>query len=102
MCAADRTSALDIEEGYLCGKQAVQLAVQGTSGVMVSISRVSDSPYKIELGTALLSEVANGEKPMPDEFIDDENLYVTERCLEYLRPLIGGLPEYVRIEGIPY
>ncbi|MCL2744909.1 MAG: 6-phosphofructokinase [Planctomycetaceae bacterium] len=97
MCAADRTVALDIEEGYACGQQAVKLAVEGNSGVMVTLLRKSNAPYSCELGTAPLSEVALGEKPMPDEFIDDENLFVTEKCLEYLRPLIGGMPEYVRL-----
>ena len=39
---------------------------------------------------------------MPDEYIASDRLFVTEACLEYLRPLIGELPEYVRFEGVPY
>lgn len=99
MCASDRTNPIDIEEAYKCGQRAVELAVSGTSGVMVTMNRVSDNPYKIDFGTAPLSEVALGEKPMPDSFIDDENLFVTEECLNYLRPLIGDLPEYARFKG---
>ncbi|MDR0870331.1 MAG: 6-phosphofructokinase [Planctomycetaceae bacterium] len=99
MSAADRAVALDIEEAYRCGQRAVQLAAAGQSGVMVTINRLSNSPYKIELGTAPLSQVANGEKPMPDEFICKDKLYVTEQCLDYLRPLIGTLPGYVRFDG---
>ena len=100
MCAADRANPLDLEEAYACGQKAVDLAVAGTSGVMVSIVRESSRPYKWSLGTAPLSEVALGEKPMPDEFIDDEKLFVTPECLDYLRPLIGELPEYVRFKGV--
>ncbi|MBN2295415.1 MAG: 6-phosphofructokinase [Pirellulales bacterium] len=100
MCAADRACPMDLEEAYACGRRAVELAVEGTSGVMVSIVRESSQPYKWSLSTAPLSEVAIGEKPMPDEFIDDENLFVTQACLDYLQPLIGELPEFVRFKGI--
>jgi 6-phosphofructokinase 1 len=102
MCAADRAVQQDIDEAWACGQQAVKLAVAGTSGVMVTIVRDSHSPYKCALGTAPLSEVANGEKPMPDEFICSDRLFVTDACLEYLRPLIGKLPDYVRFDAVPY
>lgn len=97
MCAADRAMPGDIQEAWACGNRAVELAMEGVSGVMVTILRDSNLPYAWSLGTAPLREVALGEKPMPDDFIDDENLYVTEKCLEYLRPLVGELPEYVRL-----
>ncbi|MGL4594944.1 MAG: 6-phosphofructokinase [Thermoguttaceae bacterium] len=97
MAAADRTVPLDVDQAYSCGKEAVRLAVSGTSGVMVTIKRISTNPYSYELGTAPLSEVALGEKPMPKEYIDDINLFVTKSCLDYLRPLIGELPEFVRL-----
>ena len=99
MAAADRAVPLDIEEAWQCGRRAVELAVAGTSGVMVTLVRESNNPYKISYGTAPLADVALGEKPMPDEFIDDERLFVTEKCLDYLRPLVGELPGYVRLDG---
>ena len=97
MCAADRAVQQDYDEAYACGKRAVELALAGTSGVMVTIVRESNVPYSYSLSTAPLSEVANGEKPMPDDYIDDDQLFVTEKALEYLRPLIGELPKYPRI-----
>ena len=100
MCAADRAVPQDVDEAWACGQHAVKLAVSGTSSVMVTIIRESNSPYKYTLGTAALSEVANGEKPMPDEFICHDRLFVTEKCLEYLRPLIGELPDYVRLDAV--
>jgi 6-phosphofructokinase 1 len=99
MCAADRAVPLDIEEAVACGREAVRLAVTGTSGVMVTINRLSNVPYKTELGTAPLAQVALGEKPMPSEYLCSDRLYVTDACLEYLKPLIGELPEYVRLKG---
>ena len=102
MCAADRALQQDIDEAWLCGQQAVKLAVAGTSGVMVTLVRESNSPYKCSLGTAPLADVANGEKPMPDEFICPDRLFVTDACLDYLRPLIGELPDYVQFDGVVY
>ncbi len=99
MCAADRASQLDIDEAYACGKKAVELAAEGTTGVMVSLVRESSDPYQCSLGTAPLAAVAVEAKPMPEAFLDAENLFVTDACLEYLRPLIGTLPEYVRFKG---
>jgi len=97
MCAADRAMQQDYDEAYACGKRAVELALAGTSGVMVTIQRESNEPYRYSLSAAPLSEVALGEKPMPDEFICDDRLFVTEKALEYLRPLIGELPKYSRV-----
>ncbi|MDO4570590.1 MAG: 6-phosphofructokinase [Planctomycetia bacterium] len=98
MCAADRAVPSDIEEAWACGARAVELAVSSVSGVMVTIERQSSAPYAWSLGTAPLKDVALGEKPMPDEFICEDRYYVTEACLEYLRPLIGELPTYARFE----
>jgi 6-phosphofructokinase 1 len=98
MCAADRVSPTDTEEAYACGRRAVELAVQGTAGVMVGIVRESSDPYRWSLGTAPLADVALGAKPMPDRYITAAGNFVTGECLEYLRPLVGPLPEYVRLD----
>jgi ATP-dependent phosphofructokinase / diphosphate-dependent phosphofructokinase len=102
MCAADRASPADVEEAHACGRRAVELAAAGETGVMVSIVRESTTPYRWSLGTAPLAEVALGAKPMPDEFINADGDFVTDACIEYMRPLVGELPSYVRLVGTPY
>ena len=92
--AADRVHPGDVEEAIACGRRAVELALAGTSGVMVSIVRESSDPYRWSLGTAPLAEVALGAKPMPDVFINDVGNFVTPECIAYLKPLIGPLPDY--------
>ena len=99
MCAADRVHPGDVEEAYACGRRAAELALADTSGVMVSIVRESNEPYRWSLGTAPLADVALGAKPMPDHFIAAEGSFVTAECLEYLRPLVGPLPQYARLAG---
>lgn len=100
MCGADRANPQDVEEAYACGQKAVQLAVDGVTGQMVSLVRKSSDPYQWTLGTTPLAEVAIKAKPMPDEFINAEANYVTPACLDYLKPLIGPLPDYGRFRGI--
>lgn len=95
MCASDRAVKLDIDEAFGCGKEAVRLAEQGTSGVMVTIDRTSKrgEPYACRFGTVPLSEVANAERPMPARYISKDGLNVTKAFLDYARPLIGELPD---------
>ena len=99
MCAADRAVKLDIEEAYGCGRQAVKLAEKGESGVMVTIQRTSqpNEPYRAEFGTIPLAAVAGTERPMPDNYISKDGLFVTKAFLNYARPLVGELPEYANL-----
>jgi 6-phosphofructokinase 1 len=101
MCAADRLAPGDAEEAYACGRRAVELAAAGTSGVMVSLVRESSDPYRCSLGTVPLAEVALNAKPMPPHYINPEGDFVTAECIEYLKPLVGPLPDYVRLRGYP-
>lgn len=96
-----RASAIDLEEAYMCGKEAVKLALEGETGHMVSIIRVSDKPYKIEFGKALLSDVAVAAKPMPPEFFNAGGTGVSDLFIEYMTPLVSGLPEFIELENLP-
>lgn len=98
MCSIDRAVKQDLEEAYACGRRAVELAFRGESGCMVTIERVSDSPYRVQYGMAPLAEVAVRAKPMPDAYINAAGNFVTAECLDYLRPLLGEVPEYVTLE----
>ncbi len=101
MSAADRGVKLDFLEAYGCGQQAVRLALKGQSGVMVTLERASKGKqkYKAAFGTIPLAEVANHERPMPDEYLSDDGLDITPEFLNYLRPLLGELPNYVTLAG---
>lgn len=94
MCAIDRASSIDLEEAYACGEEAVKLALEGTSGVMVSIERVSSSPYGVRYGHVPLKEVAVRAKPMPDSYINPEGNHVTGEFIEYASPLVGSFATY--------
>jgi 6-phosphofructokinase 1 len=103
-------SRTDVEQAYALGQAAVELALQGANAIMPGIQRLSDAPYRWQIGQAPLSQVANVERKMPREFISEDGYRITEACRVYLSPLIegedyppyrGGLPDYVRLENRP-
>ncbi|MGH8517435.1 MAG: diphosphate--fructose-6-phosphate 1-phosphotransferase, partial [Panacagrimonas sp.] len=102
-------SATDVEQSYAVGKAAVELAVAGKSGVMVTIERQADAPYRWTTGEAALSQVANVERKMPRDFISADGFRITDACRRYLAPLIAGedyppyrngLPDYVQLRNV--
>lgn len=102
MCAIDRASKVDLEEAYLCGVKAIELAEEDVSGVMVSILRASSSPYRIKLSAISLDEVALGIKPLDDKYINTRGNFVTDKYLDYIKPLVGELPAYSELKYIKF
>jgi ATP-dependent phosphofructokinase / diphosphate-dependent phosphofructokinase len=100
MCDYARASAVDLDESYRCGAEAVRLAEKGETGYMVSIKRISNKPYAIEFGKVPLKDVAVSAKPMPLEYFNKEGNNVSPEFLDYMRPLAGDLPEFVRLEDL--
>ena len=68
---------------------------------MGPIQRVSNNPYKWNIGSVDLSKVANNEKMMPKSFINKSGYGITNSCKKYLAPLIIGeaYPNYEN--GLP-
>jgi len=102
MCAIDRASKVDLEEAYDCGVKAIQLAEEGISDVMVSINRISSSPYQVELKTVSLDEVALRTKTMDDKYINTQGNFVTDEYIKYIKPLVGELPSYSELNFIKH
>ena len=94
-------SKTDSDEAYMAGKQAVLHALAGETGKMVTLVRESADPYSCVTGLADLSDVANGEKYFPPEWISADGFFVTEEFLRYARPLIRGEVEPIIQDGLP-
>lgn len=95
-------SRTDRDEAYICGAEAVCRAVSGTSGYMVTLERVSNSPYRIETGLAKLEDVANGEKKLPREWMNAEGNFPAQEFVDYLKPLVQGEVDVPVKDGLPY
>ena len=95
-------SEVDVAEAKMVGAAAVQRACEGVTDKMITLERVSQNPYRCGTGLASLEDVANAERPVPDEFISPEGNDVTSAFIDYARPLIGGpLPPYARLKLHP-
>ena len=101
-------SKTDVEQAYAVGRAAVELALSGANAVMPTIVRLSDEPYRWEIGQVALSEVANIERKMPRDYISADGYGISPACRRYLAPLIAGedyppyrngLPYYVRLKN---
>jgi len=102
-------SKTDVLQSYAVGKAAVEYAVKGMNGVMPGIKRLRARPYRWEIVPVPLAEVANQEKKMPRDFITPDGFHITQKCRNYLQPLIdgeayppyqGGLPQYVMLKNV--
>ena len=101
-------SKTDVDQAYAVGKAAVERAVRGDDGIMVTIRRTSDSPYRWTVGEVPLHRVANVERTMPKSYISKDGFGITARARRYLAPLIRGedyprykqgLPQYTRLKA---
>lgn len=101
-------SKTDVEQAYALGAAAVELALAGKNAIMPIIVRDSNSPYHWSIGEAPLEKVANVEVKMPRDFITPDGFGITQKCRDYLAPLIAGedyppykngLPCYVTLKN---
>jgi len=97
-------SQVDLDQAFTLGQKAVEFALAGIDGVMLTIQRESNTPYRWTIGHVSLENVANQERFMPRDFISEDGFHITDACREYLLPLIqgeayppyeNGLPKYL-------
>lgn len=99
--AGHYASVTDIREAYNLGVYAVSAALKGESGKFSTLKRISTKPYIVEYGTQNVSVVANQEKKVPRNWINDAGNDVTQEMLDYLRPLVKGSPQIPEKNGLP-
>ena len=103
-CAAHVASKTDIEESFSAGKAAVENAVNGVTDKMVGFERtVENGQYKCNIKLFELSDVANTEKKVPLEWINETRRRPEARkFIDYALPLIQGETDLCKIEdGLP-
>ena len=100
-CASHCLSETDIRESEELGRVAVRLGREGLSGKMSRLIRVSDEPYKVEYSSVDIAEVANLEKKVPLQWINEAKNGVTEEMMKYLRPLVQGEMSCRYKDGVP-
>lgn len=108
-CASHIVGRVDITEAFQVGGAAVKAAFEGETGKMIILKRVSDDPYICVTDIYDVHKIANIEKKVPREWINEAGDYVTQEFVNYVRPLIqaeltpmmvDGLPRHLRLEDI--
>lgn len=99
--ASHFASRVDLLEGYQAGTAAIKAADEGKSGMMVTFVRLSDEPYQCTTEMNDVHKIANDERLVPREWVNEEGTYVTEEFVNYVKPLIQGEVTPIIVGGIP-
>ena len=100
-CASHIVSRVDITEAFQVGGAAVKAAFEGETGKTIILKRVSDDPYICVTDIYDVHKVANVEKKVPREWINEAGDYVTEEFVSYIKPLIQAELTPIMVDGLP-
>ncbi|NMB33638.1 MAG: 6-phosphofructokinase [Clostridium sp.] len=100
-CAAHLGSLTDVNEAYLAGQSAVKYAVEGKTDYMVAFERAEGTQYKCDVKLLDLADVANTEKKIPREWINEEGNGLKQEFIDYALPLIQGESTPPLEDGLP-
>ena len=100
-CAGHVTSRTDITEAYQVGGAAAKAAFEGVTGKMIAFEReYIDGKYHCRYAAIPLTAVANVEKKIPVEWINDTRTDMLPPFLQYARPLIQAELTPIYINGL--
>ena len=100
-CGAHLASQTDIQESFLAGKTAVEAAVAGETDKMVGFECSRENGYECKTKLFNLSEVANFEKKVPLEWINEAGNGINQGFIDYALPLIQGENTRATEHGLP-
>ena len=86
----------------MVGEAAVKYAMKGDIDGSVAINRFPGDEYVVEPMLAKLSDVARVTKDLPEEYINSEGNNVTQEFIDYVKPIVGELPEIGLLEQKSY
>ena len=107
--AAIGASKADSDEAFMAGQAAVKAAVAGETDKCVILVRGTTDQYTCETALVPLSEIANGVKALPKEWINEDGVSMNFQFHRYALPLIqgevqvpfeNGLPAFVRLDKV--
>lgn len=99
--AATHASQIDCDEAIMAGQAAVKAALEGVTDKMVTLIRGEADHYVCETGLTDLSEVANGVKALPVDWINEDGTSMNFQFIKYATPLIQGEIPVPYENGLP-
>ena len=77
-------------------------AYNGINGRMIGFERgIKDGKYACRTKLLPLMEVANAEKKVPREWINEDGNGVNQQFIDYALPLIQGEPVLPKVDSLP-
>ena len=98
-CSSSCLSKTD--EADHSGAFAVNAALNGETGKMISFVRTNTSPYELSFSTADVNIICNQEKAVPLSWITKDGSDVTDEFIRYAAPLIQGSVDVPTENGLP-
>ncbi|MGF7431917.1 6-phosphofructokinase [Thermoanaerobacterium thermosaccharolyticum] len=89
-CAMHCASKTDIEEAEMVGRNSLRYALEGYSGYMTALERITKEKYYCKTKLVSLKEVCNKVKNVPLNWINEQQNNVKDIMIDYVQPLILG------------
>lgn len=100
-CAAHIASETDVNEAYMAGEDAFKAAEAGETDKMVAFERGPGPEYTCRTVLVNLADVANYEKKVPREWINEAGNGILQPFIDYALPLIQGESKVPMEDGVP-
>lgn len=81
-------SKIDTKEAIKCGAKALEFALKGNNEKIVTIKRVSNTPYKVNYKLEDIESVANKIKFLPLAYINESLDNISDKFFEYIIPMV--------------
>src|SRR5438876_1648707 len=96
--ASFSVSITDRDEAYLVGKMGTKALLDSESDKMITLVRHSEPAYHCTTGLVELTQVANVQRLLPDEYLDESKTMVSQPFYDYALPLIcDPLADHARV-----
>ena len=94
-------SAVDHAQALAVGRAATGYALEGRDGFVTAIRRLDDEPYRWDIVPVEATAVADRERRLPQAFITDDGMQISDAGRRYLAPLIVGERPIDCAHGLP-
>jgi 6-phosphofructokinase len=93
-------SETDAKEARKVGEHGVRYAVKSFENGSIAIQRKKTKSYAVSFERVPLRSVAKETRHMPASFINKAGNDVTKAFIDYVKPIVGKLPEMGRLKGV--
>lgn len=80
----------DLKEAEIASIAAVEAAVAGKTGRMITLLRTESQDYECEAGLVAVDDLQTDYKSLPENWISDDQSSLNHAFIQYLFPLVQG------------